>query len=273
MGADGSLNHDAFLAAHPDLAAHASTIRNYKTIEALAKGLGDTKSLVGRKLESVETVLNPAADDVTGQALRRSVLGIPDEGTPQAYEYQAPEGAQIDNQLLGDFAKKAHELGISKAQFGELVNYQLGVMQQGSEAVQQQIAQADAQAKTQFWQDVEKAFGGKEQADKGLDLTVRLLRSAGLTDAEIGEQIAPTLHHAGAPLIKALAKIASHAGEDKLPSSGGVTGGSVSAKEAYRAIIHDKSNPDYEAYHNPNHASHGEVRAKVQKLIQAASKR
>lgn len=270
VGEGGTLNHDALFRAHPELKAHEATLRNYKTVEAALKGLGDTKSLVGRKLEAVETVLNPAADDVVGQGLRRQYLDIPDTPDLAAYEFKAPEGVELDAKRLENFAAKAHELGVNRKQFQALVEYQAALAAEDGQSLEEAIFDADAKAKADFWAQAEKEFGGKDAKDKALDLTVRMLRSTGLSDEEIGE-IGKGLHHSGAKLIVALAKLATNVGEDKLPHSGGQGGTSVSAKEAYRAIIHNKDNPDYAAYHNPAHADHAAVRAKVQALIKKAS--
>jgi len=263
---------DQLTEAKPEYEGYRKTLANYRTPLDAIKALGETKALVGRKLDSVETVLNPNPDDPTAMGLYRQALGIPDEGSPEAYEFRMDgelEG-KVDQDTLNDFAKKAQEIGLNRKQFAGLVEYQAGIMQDAGTSLEEAMQMQDAQAKTNFWQSAEKELGGKEATDKALDLTVRMLRHGGLDDATISESVAPGIHHMGPQFIKAMAQIASQTSEDKLPSSGTPATQAMDAKAEYKAIIHSSSNPYYEIYHNPMHPDHANVRQKVRDLIKRA---
>lgn len=266
---------DQFIEARPDLAQFKETFANYKDpVEAL-KAFGNTKALVGRNLSNVEAVLNPNPDDPTAMGLYRQTLGIPDEGSPEAYEFRPGEDIKdlVNDETLGEFAKKAHELGLNKKQFAELVNYQAGVMRETGSTLEESLQAQDDSRKEDFWKQANAELGGQEATDKALDLTVRMLRSAGLSDEVIGSEIAPGLHHMGPAFLKAMTALAASTSEDRLPAGGSNASQGISAKEAYRSIMQDPNNPKYAIYRNENHPDHESVRAEVHSLIKKSKQK
>lgn len=262
------------VAARPELEPFRETLAQYKDpIEAL-KALGNTKALVGRKLDSVEAVINANPDDPTAMGLKRQVLGIPDEGTPKAYEFEVPEEFKevVSDDQLADFAKHAHELGLNRTQFSELVKYQAGLMGQLGTATVEQQAVAEQTARQQFLAEAEKQHGGKEGLDKALDQTVRLMRAGGMDDDAIRE-VGTKLHQLGPQFLSAMATLASNTAEDRLPAGGSAASQAVDAASEYRAIIHDKAHPKHAIYHDPNHPDHETVRGEVFNLIKRSKKK
>lgn len=257
---------DKAIEVYPHLEPHRDRLAQYESFDSAMKGLGETKSHVGRKLHDVEVVLNPSPDDPAGMGLKRSLLDIPDEGTPQAYGYKAPEGLEdvVDEKVLGVFAEKAQEWGLSRQQFENAVNFQAELMKETGQSLEEAVQDADHQAQKQFWQEADKELGGEQQRKEALDLTVRLLRWGGMSDDAMREM---GLHRMGVEGLKALVKIAKNTGEDRLPSGGGEGSQRMDAVKEYRSIIHDKSNPEHAIYHNPMHPDYDAVREKVFDLI------
>lgn len=272
---EGSFNEgwtEQLTQARPEFEGYRKTLENYKTPLDALKALGETKALVGRKLDSVETVLNPNPDDPTAIGLYRQVLGIPDQGSPEAYDFR-PEGdlaEAVSEEQLGNFAEKAHELGLNRKQFAELVQYQAGIMGEMGHASVEAQEQADLAAKSQFMQGLEKSLGGKDETDKALDLTVRMLRAGGMNDETIAQDIAPHIHKMGPGFVQALANLAKNTAEDKLPGGTSAASKAISAKDEYKAVIHDTSHPKHAIYHDPLHPDHAQVRAEVRDLIRRA---
>lgn len=275
MGEDGGFVEgwqDQLTTHRPEFNDYRKTLANYKTPLDALKALGETKALVGRKLNEVETVLNPSPDDPTAMGLYRQVLGIPDEASPEAYEFR-PEGEladAVDAETLKDFAGKAHELGLNRKQFAALVEYQAGIMGQTGQAMAAQNEAQDMAAKAQFTKDLETSLGGKDATDQALDLTVRMLRAGGMQDEQIAGEIAPHIHKLGPNFVKAMAELAKNTKEDKLPASGTPATQKMDAKAEYRDIIHNPQNAYNAIYHDPMHPEHKAVREKVRGLIRAA---
>ena len=259
------------VAAHPELEAHAKTLQNYKNPIAALKALGETKSLVGRKLEDVNTVLNPNPDDPTAMALYRSTVGVPDQGSLAAYEYQVPEELKDQSERFEEVAKWAHENNIPKTTFHKMVEKQLELSQQDAQALVEQQQAAEAKEKADWLAGAQKEFG--ENTDKNLDLVVRLLRGTGMADEEIA---ASNVHKMGLPMLKALVGLASKTTEARLPTGGTPASQANDAAAELKAIQTDPSHPKYAIYQDPGHPDNATVRAEVLNLIKkvnAAKKR
>lgn len=72
-------------------------------------------------------------DDQAGDLLSDDE-GASDEGVPDSYTFDAPEGTEVDQERLDQFGAFAKELGISQAQYQKLVEYDLQRTQEATDA-------------------------------------------------------------------------------------------------------------------------------------------
>jgi len=92
----------------------------YKTIEALEKGYGELSKKMGMPDDEKMAEL----EDKFKENLRKDVPSDPGEYEFAAPEGLLPEGAEIsfqeNNPIMGEWQKKAHEIGLSPTQFNEI---------------------------------------------------------------------------------------------------------------------------------------------------------
>jgi hypothetical protein len=86
----------------------------------------------------------PEAEDAEGWNDVYKTLGRPDEA--DAYEYERGEDSPVDDALMGEFKKFAHEIGCTQKQFKDIIDFQVDAITAQSEVYQHQLqekAEAD----------------------------------------------------------------------------------------------------------------------------------
>jgi hypothetical protein len=143
-------------------------------------------------------------------------LGRPE--APEGYEWDAPDGVQVDTQRLGQFQQKAHEIGLNPAQFKQLVDldaeYGHNAMAEMQEATQQKQAAELAE--------VQKEWG--EAFDERAEIGRRFVSNnlpEGMDKAGTLDAIENAIGTAAMLKLFANAGVSANAKEDRLPDSGG----------------------------------------------------
>ncbi len=265
---DGTLDHKAFEKAPDELRPLAKDVERYKTWDDFIKGHRELTSLAGKK-----GIVDPLPDNATQQqkderaALLRKVNGVPEK--PEGYQLQrppeVPEG-QWDQKYADTIASLAHKHGVSPAALKELAAAELNYTKAQIEA--------NKVAETQWFESQDKLIRdtlAKEGLDfaKGKDLAERAGRKFGVDPAN------PLMKNAS--VFTLLTRIGRMMGEDQLVT--GDQGGGLNlninperAAASAKDIQQNKSNPDYDAYWQPNHARHADVVEKVNSMLLVATK-
>lgn len=128
-------------------------------------------------LDSTDT--NEAQSDAGGDVLSDDDA-TGDEGVPDQYTFDAPEGVELDEARLEAFKEKAREMGFSQKQFQQILEYDL----ERSQAAQQDAVDA-WNNRVNGWREAaqaDKEFGGEAYADN-----VKIAKSAidKFADAEL----------------------------------------------------------------------------------------
>ena len=219
------------------------TLGKFKDVSGLAQSYAELE----RRFSQSGKVAIPAAD-APPEAWKDvfKALGRPDE--PSGYELKAPEGAPIQAEVLPEYAKAAHEAGLSKAQAAKLVEWFGGHAKQQADSIQQQQAQAMEQGVATLRQEWGKDFDTYAAAAQ------RAVRLYG------GEELIQVLNATGMggnpAVVKAFANIGKLAQEHGLPAGSGVPG--TMTKEMAQARINEmQSDPEtIKALTDPMHPRH-----------------
>ncbi len=226
------------------------TAANFKDLPSLMKSLVETKRMASGKMEGYIKVPGEGATTEEVAAYRKA-QGVPD--TPDGYELKKPEGELgnfYNEEEVKAFAAKAAELGLTKAQAAALAEWRLGISKEFDDKEREEgrafLAERD-KVFTENW-------GAKKDAEL-VDAQRMLLTLDHSLDPKMVNFLEPKLVVALAAFAKKLnpdTMVAKEQFENKLTPS------SMS-----NDIVTNKSNPDYEAFHNPQHPNHKAVKQKV----------
>jgi hypothetical protein len=142
--------------------------KKWEAVTDVFKSYKDLEGFVGQK-DKMLTL--PDEGDAEGWGKVYNKLGRPE--TPDKYEFTGPEGVEIDNGVLGEFKKFAHEKGFNGKQFTDTVNFQIAMAQKIQEQQKAQAEAAQAEFRAQFkteqeFEDVTKgAFRAAERVGLG----------------------------------------------------------------------------------------------------------
>ncbi len=129
--------------------------------------------------EPVEAAAEAAAGEEAPDTLLSGDEGKEEEGVPDEYKFEAPEGAEVNEEALAQFADTAKELKLSQAQYQSLIEYD---MQRQAEAVKTMSDQYNNRVAE--WAEearADKVIGG-ESLDENLGLAKRAIETFGDDD-------------------------------------------------------------------------------------------
>lgn len=137
----------------------------------------DTAAAGADVLDSTDQ--NEAQSDAGGDVLSDDDA-TGDEGVPDQYTFDAPEGVELDEARLEVFKEKAKELGFSQKQFQQILEYDL----ERSQAAQQEAVSAWNE-RVDGWRQAAKA--DKEFGGEAYESNVKVAKSAidKFADAEL----------------------------------------------------------------------------------------
>ena len=243
-------------ALHEDLRDNP-TLSNFKDINSLAAAHVNLKSHLGR-----DKIAKPVTSDDWNDVY--NFLGRPE--SPDGYEVKLPDKipepikAQFNDEALGNFRQKAHELGLNSEQASALVAWQAENLSGQFNALQEQQGQSIEEG--------EKAL--RKEWGRGYDQNVKFAHKA--FEEYGGEELAALMDQSGLgnnpAVLKAFANIAKSTMADK-DLVGAVEGAGrvLTPEEAQMEAKSIMSNPAYTDRRHPEHA--GLVK-KVQNLFEVA---
>lgn len=230
---------------------YRATLANYRNLETLAGALVESKRAAMEKSQGVKP---PGAESTPEEiAAFRKAMGVPD--SPDGYGIAAPEnlpeGVEWDEQLAGDFAATAHELGLNPDQAKKLSDW---YTQQMAESVNGQFSQRE-QAMEAEREKLKQAFGAK------FDARMNAAKRAALT-LGLDPETNPAFNNA--ETVQAMARLADMLGEDQIV--GGDAPGRLSPAAQAKDIMTNPGNPQYARYQSGD----AEVVAHVNALMKRA---
>lgn len=262
IGKDGTLNHASFERLPENLKPLTASLANIKTADELFAKISHLNTLAGRKALGPLAADAKPEDIAAQQTILRAVNGTPEK--PEGYAFARPENlpeAAWDPTYAKTAQELLHKHNASPALAKDLL------------ALQTNMVMANIQAQQKYEQDF---YAGQDREFRealtkdGLDydktnaFIERVATQFGL------EKDAVILKNAGVRLM--LNKVGVALGEAKFVGGNPADGGNKSDRATAEDIIHNKANPDYAAYWDSNHAKNGEVKKRVEALLQSAAK-
>jgi hypothetical protein len=226
------------------------TAANYRDLPSLVKSLVETKRMASGKLDGYIKVPGEGATPEEVAAYRKA-QGVPD--APDGYELKKPDGELgnfYNEEEVKAFAAKAAELGLTKAQAAGLMEMRLNISKEYDDREREEGRAFLAERDKTFTE----AWGTKKDAEL-VDAQRMLLTLDHSLKPELVNFLEPKLVVALAAFAKKLnpdTMVAKEQFENKL-----------SPTSMSNDIVTNKSNPDYEAFHNPRHPNHAAVKQKV----------
>lgn len=226
------------------------TAANFKDLPSMVKSLIHTKQLASGKMEGYIKVPGEGATPEEVAAYRKA-QGVPD--APDGYELKKPEGELgnfYNEEEVKAFAAKAAELGLTKAQAAALAEWRMGISKEFDDKEREEgrafLAERD-KVFTENW-------GAKKDAEL-VDAQRMLLALDHSLDPKMVNFLEPKL-------VVALAAFAKKMNPDTMVSKEQFEN-KLTPSSLSNDIVTNKSNPDYEAFHNPQHPNHNAVKQKV----------
>ena len=140
-----------------------------------------------------------------------NALGRPEK--PEAYQFKAPEGKELNPEMIGHFAPLMHELGLNQRQASGLVEAYTAL--EATKAAQE--ATAFAAKSDQDIRDLRTEWG--ETFDSKIEVGRRAMRQFGMTESV--DALEKAMGTKG--LLSLLAKIGEGLGEHRIENGGGST--------------------------------------------------
>lgn len=239
-----------------------SELKNPATVEQVMQKLQSLSSLAGRKaLAALPPNASPedrAAFDLT----MHTANGAPEK--PEGYGFKKADAlpdAAWDPNYATAIQGILHKHHASPALAQELLAAQTAQVSQNI------VAQGEYEK--QFFKEQDEHFRTALTKD-GLDYdkSMNVITRAAVNFGMAAD--APMLKNAGVRLM--MLKVAQSIGEAKFIGGEATATGLKSDRATAEDIVHNKKNPDYEAYWNANHAQNGEVKKRVLALLESAAK-
>lgn len=218
-------------------------LEKFRSPKQLLEGYSNLSQLLGKKADAVVIPGPDATPEEWAPVLKR--LGVPD--SPEGYQLKAPdqlpEGVTVDAEELKEFAKTAHQLGLTPQQVAKLQEYDLA---RAGKSVAGSAAQAAALEAAEFAKQGElltKEWGNGNARIQKAALAERAALTFGFTPEEVASD--PLFRNAR--FVMTLARAGAAMSEDTLVRGGDVnsTGG---LKARAQDVINNTGNPLYKKY-------------------------
>ena len=147
--------------------------------EAVEEITEEAPAEVAEEAPAEEATEQAADSEEAPKTLLSGDEGTEEDGVPDEYKFEAPEGAEVNEEALAQFADTAKELKLSQAQYQSLIEYD---MQRQAEAVQAMSDQYSSRVAD--WAEeakADKVIGG-EALDENLGLAKRAIETFGDDD-------------------------------------------------------------------------------------------
>lgn len=239
-----------------NLREHSRHFQKYTDpIQALQHTL-NLQQLLGQKANAVVIPDKDAPPEAWKPVLQK--LGVPD--TPDGYGLKVPEnlpeGIQVDENEIKEFAGLAHQIGLTPQQVSKLQEYDLARATKMAESGATQAADIEAKFFEEQKQILAKEWGNGPEAKQKVALAER----AALTFGFKPEELTTDPLFRNARFVMALARAGAVMSEDSL-----VKGSDVSSSGGMKAraqdVINNSQNPLYKRYWDGDEDVVAQVRA------------
>lgn len=231
-----------------------ANLRNFKTVDALAKAYIHAQKMVGA--DKVAISKSPSEAEVREIQER---LGLPKE--VEKYEVKLPENTALKKEYVDSLKKAAFEAGVLPAQAQKLVEFL------NAQEVEAQNSY-NLQAKAQFEKNM--ALIKNEWGDAYGQMTAQAkaaLKEFGATQDDIN--YFKQNFGADPTVLRFLSKVGSTLSEDKIKGEGGINPGAMTPHQALQKIAEIRANIKG-PYFDANHGDHAAVKAEMKKLHEIA---
>jgi hypothetical protein len=258
--ADGEINRDVFGKLPEQFRTLGEgELKNVKNAEGLLSKIDGLSKLAGRKALA-PLPANASAEDVAAHnAVLRAVNGAPEKA--DGYGFKRPDNLP-EEAWSDDYAKSVMELlhkyhappALAKALFDNQTK------------LTTENITAQAKYRDEFFAGQENAF--RESLKKSGDDYDKAMNSVTLTAQKFGmDPNDVVLKNAGVRSM--LLAVAKATGEPEFKAGTGAEPNTKSDEVLAKAIMHDKTNPDHEAYWNGQHPKNREVKQRVENLLKS----
>ena len=234
--------------ALPDDLKSAKSLASIKSVEDLAKGYVNAQSVVGRRFE-----------DLTPEQLSEYYTAQGRPETPDGYNFEVPEGLQVDKDIQDWYKQKAHELGLNETQAKSMYeDFAKMEAEKVNQAAELQAIEMEKQAE-QLKKDFGPAF------DERVELANRALKEFGGDEAiqqlaEMGLSNNPTV-------VKMLANAGMMLAEGKFTEGSSTGKFGMTSEEATQKIDGLRTDPEFmKHYADPSSPKHKEAASQLQDL-------
>lgn len=232
------------------------SLGKFKNPGEVAQAYVNLEQHLGKRFE-------PPGEDATPEARAewRKKTGVPD--TVEGYENPTiPEGVTLDDGLVSNFKKRAHEIGISGRDAKALMEWFVSEEIARSSAMESQTAEAKANALA----DLKKKWGAA--ADQNIAYCQRAINDYG------GADLVAALNETGAGndprVIQFLAKIGRTMGEHNLIPAHDIGMTTANARDEIAKIRTASATDRKHPYRDASHPEHKKVVARMKELYTLA---
>jgi len=137
---------------YPEEYAETVTAKGWKEPADALKSYSEMEKYVGKVKSGGLQLPDELGNEDVSQIYSR--LGRPE--SPDKYDFNAPDGVELDNDLLGQFKQYAHTQNLTGAQFKSMVQFQIDATNAALEAqqtYQMEAKEAAAKALKETWKE------------------------------------------------------------------------------------------------------------------------
>lgn len=264
---DGTLDSGYYEKLPDDVKYMKDTLSKYKTRDELVRGFANATTLAGKKGLIPLPENAPPEARADRKALLDGINGVPKE--PKDYGLTRPAEipeAGWNQKLVDGFQKWAWERSVSPAAVKELTTMQ-------TEAIKEQIA-FQQEGERKFWEDQQKSFESTVRVESSLGGLEKANALAERGAQALGFDLTRPEHQLILKNVTVRLAMARHAlsvGEDSFIRGEADKGAGGDPLALASDAVHNRANPLYAPLHDPSHAQHKEVKARVDNWWRAAS--
>lgn len=252
VGDDGNFTAD-FRSKLPE---NLKGLEKFKSPEQVLAGYTNLEKLMGAKANAVVIPGADATKEEWAPILKR--LGVPD--SPEGYGLKVPEnlpdGVTVNQEELNQFAKYAHQIGLTPQQVAKLQEYDMTRAGTGAASSIEQAKAMEVQEFTKQTEILSKAWGTGPESTQKKALAERAALTFGFTPQEIGED--PLFRNAR--FVMTMARAGAAMSEDTLVKSSEINHiGGLKAKA--QDVISNPQNPLYKRYWSGDADANAQVQA------------
>lgn len=239
----------------PGMEPYKAMAVNYTDLPSVFKTLGDNMA-VARGKAGIQPLPADATDEQKSawDTEVRRLMGVPEQGTPEAYALKPetlPDGVTWDEGRAAKFAEIAHKVGMTPGQAKEMQSLYLGIQQEEVAARETAwktgMEKEAAELKTTFGDKLNNVVTSAQRAALAVNLPADVMNP----------QSPNFMALSGVQILQMANKLAEALGETRLPAAGAVN--ALSPRDQAMDIINNPANPLHALYNKGDAAANATV--------------